>query len=73
MALHSFADLTPRAQRLNFGMEKTRRRATTIRRKRILSHGRYVILQMAEIAVPKELFHENFRLIDGMRTRPVAP
>jgi hypothetical protein len=28
------------------------------------------IFQMAEIAVPKELFHEILRLIDGLRPRP---
>ena len=33
-------------------------------------HGRYVIFQMAEIAVPKELFQEILRLIDGLRPRP---
>ena len=25
---------------------------------KVVRHGRYVIFQMAEVAVPKELFHE---------------
>jgi hypothetical protein len=33
--------------------------------------GRYVIFQMAEVAVPRELFQEILRLIDGLRPRPV--
>ena len=33
-------------------------------------HGRYVIFQMAEVAVPKELFQEILRLIDGLRPKP---
>jgi hypothetical protein len=32
--------------------------------------GRYVIFQMAEVAVPKEWFQEILRLIDGLRPRP---
>jgi len=36
----------------------------------VVSHGRYVIFQMAEIAVPRELFGEMLRLIDGLRPRP---
>ena len=36
---------------------------------RVVRHGRYVIFQMAEVAVPKELFQEILRLIDGPRPR----
>jgi hypothetical protein len=36
---------------------------------RVVRHGRYVIFQMAEVAVPKELFQEILRLIDGPRRR----
>jgi hypothetical protein len=32
-------------------------------------HGRYVIFQMAEVAVPRELFQEILRLIDRLRPR----
>src|SRR6266536_3421899 len=34
---------------------------------KVVCHGRYVIFQMAEVAVPKELFQEIVRLIDGLR------
>ncbi len=37
---------------------------------KIVRHGRYIIFQMAEVAVPKELFQEILRLIDGLRPRP---
>jgi len=37
---------------------------------KVVRHGRYVIFQMAEIAVPRELFGEILRLIDGLRPRP---
>jgi len=39
---------------------------------KVVCHGRYVIFQMAEVAVPKELFREILRLIDGLRPRPAA-
>jgi hypothetical protein len=32
--------------------------------------GRYVIFQMAEVAVPKELFQKILRLIRELRSRP---
>ena len=38
---------------------------------KVVRHGRYVIFQLAEVAVPKELFQEILRLIDGLRPRPV--
>jgi hypothetical protein len=37
---------------------------------RVVRHERYFIFQMAEVAVPKELFQEILRLIDGLRPRP---
>ena len=37
---------------------------------KVVRHGRYVIFQMAEVAVPKGLFQEILRLIDGLRPRP---
>ena len=36
---------------------------------KIVRHGRYVIFQMAEVVVSKELFQEILRLIDGLRPR----
>ncbi len=32
-------------------------------RAKVVCHGRYVIFQMAEVAVPKEFFQEILRLI----------
>ncbi len=32
---------------------------------RVVSHGRYVTFQMAEVAVPRRLFEAILRLIDG--------
>ncbi len=46
---------------------------TTIREKlvkigaKIVSHGRYVTFQMAEVAVPRDLFRKILWLIDGLR------
>jgi hypothetical protein len=37
---------------------------------KVLCQGRFVIFQMAEVAVPKEWFQELLRLIDGLRPRP---
>jgi hypothetical protein len=37
---------------------------------KVVRHGRYVIFQMAEVAVPRDLFQEILRLIDGLRSRP---
>jgi hypothetical protein len=38
---------------------------------KVVSHGRYVTFQMAEVAVPRQLFREILRLIDGLRPRPI--
>jgi hypothetical protein len=38
---------------------------------KVVSHGRYVTFQMAEVAVPRKLFAEILRLIDGLRSRSV--
>jgi len=35
-----------------------------------VSHGRYVVFQMAEVAVPRELFREILRLIEGLKVPP---
>ena len=48
---------------------------TTLREKlvkigaRIVRHGRYVVFQLAEVAVPRALFAEILRRIDGLRLR----
>ena len=37
---------------------------------RLISHGRYVVIQMAEVAVPRALFAEILGLIAGLRPKP---
>ncbi len=39
---------------------------------KVVSHGRYVTFQMAEVAVPRGLFWEILRLIDKLRLGPPA-
>jgi Transposase DDE domain group 1 len=49
---------------------------TTLREKlvkigaRMVRHGRYVVFQLAEVAVPRSLFAEILRRIDHLRPRP---
>jgi hypothetical protein len=37
---------------------------------RIARHGRYMVFQLAEVAVPRALFAEILRRIDGLRPQP---
>ena len=37
---------------------------------KVVRHGRYVTFQLAEVAVPKELFRKVLSLIDDLRRRP---
>ena len=52
---------------------------TTLREKlikigaKVVSHGRYVTFQLAEVAVPRDLFRRILRLIDGLRPAPLPP
>ena len=51
---------------------------TTLREKlvkigaKVVRHGRYDTFQLAEVAVPRNLFREILRLIDDLRPRPPA-
>ncbi len=51
---------------------------TTLREKlvkigaKVVAHGRYVTLHLAEVAVPRNLFREILRLIDDLRPMPPA-
>ncbi len=36
----------------------------------VVSHGRYVTFEMAEVAVSRKLFADILRLIDGLRQKP---
>ena len=40
---------------------------------KVVSHGRYVTFQLAEVAVPSELFQNILCLIDGLRPAPLPP
>ena len=37
---------------------------------KVVSHGRYVTFQMAEVAVPRQMFQEILMLIARLRTPP---
>ena len=37
---------------------------------KIVRHGRYVVFQMAEVAIPHELFADILRSIDRLRPKP---
>jgi hypothetical protein len=39
---------------------------------KVLSHARSTVFQMAEVAVPRNLFRRILGLIDDLRPRPVA-
>ena len=52
---------------------------TTLREKpmkigaKVVSHNRYVTFQLAEIAVPRNLFREILRRIEELRPPPAIP
>ena len=40
---------------------------------KVSSHGRTIAFQMAEVAIPRQLFQEILRLITELRSMPPAP
>ena len=52
---------------------------TTLREKlikigaKVVRHGRYITFQLADVAIPRPLFAEILRLIDGLRPAPLPP
>ncbi len=52
---------------------------TTLREKlvkisaKVVRHGHYITFQMADVAIPRPLFAEILRLIDGLRPAPLPP
>jgi len=52
---------------------------TTLRKKlikigaKVVRHGRYITFQMAEVAIPRTLFANILRRIDGLRPAPLPP
>jgi hypothetical protein len=39
---------------------------------KVVRHGRYVTFELAEVAVPRNLFREILRLIDDLRPSPTS-
>jgi hypothetical protein len=39
---------------------------------KVISHGRYVAFQMAEVAIPRKLFADILRMIAELRSPPVT-
>jgi len=73
---HLGASACSQNQTLAFPMEVEHWSLTTLRAKlvkigaKLVSHGRYVTFQLAEVAVPRELFWKILSLIDNLRPRP---
>ena len=40
---------------------------------KVVRHGRYITFQMAEVTIPRTLFANILRLIDGLRPAPLPP
>ncbi len=40
---------------------------------KVVRHGRYITFQMADVAIPRTLFVEILRLINGLRPAPLPP
>jgi hypothetical protein len=38
---------------------------------KIVRHGRYIVFQMAEVAIPRDLFADILRRIDRLRPTPL--
>ena len=40
---------------------------------KVITHARYAVFQMAEVAVPRDLFRRILDMIDDLRSREPAP
>ena len=40
---------------------------------KVLAHARYCVFQMAEVAVPHDLFRRILEMIDDLRPKPTPP
>ncbi len=38
---------------------------------KVVRHGRYITFQLAEVAIPRDLFADILRRIDRLRPKPV--
>jgi hypothetical protein len=59
----------PSKRRSRSGRRRLREKLIKIGAK-VVRHARNAVFQMAEVAVPRELFEKILRLIDGLRRRP---
>ncbi len=78
LQLHALAyNLANFMRTLALPKEVEHRSLTTLREKlvkigaKVVRHGRYVTFQLAEVAVPRELFRKILSLMDDLRRRPV--
>ncbi len=58
---HDLADI-------EWSLSRLREKLVTVGAK-VVRHDRYVTFQLAEIAIPRRLFAEILRLIDGLRPK----
>lgn len=80
LQLHALADNRANFLRtLALPDEVERWSLTTLREKvvkigaKVIAHARYTVFQMAEVAVPRELFRRILAMIDDLRPKPIAP
>ncbi len=52
------------------GLERQRRSREVKIGAEVVRHGRYVTFQLAEVAVPRNLFREILRRVDELRRKP---
>ena len=60
---------TPKEQPTPTSMTTLRDKLVKIGAK-VVRHGRYVTIQLAEVGVPRELFRKILSLIDDLRPKP---
>ena len=76
-AAQGFRDLSGVADTLALPDAVEQWSLTTLREKlvkigaKIVRHGRYIVFQMAEVAIPRDLFADILRRIDRLRTTPL--
>ncbi len=56
-AVEHWSPTTPREKRIKIGAK-------------VVRHGRYITFQLAKVAIPRSLFANIPRLIDGLQPRP---
>ena len=56
----------------HWSLTSLREKLVKIGAKIVTTHGRYVTFQMAEVAVPRDLFNDILRLIAELRPPPTA-